>query len=258
MANNYNLFKIRKELDIQMKEDITEVIKKSAIFLLLETVLILVITTLLFFVKITITPLHLPIITILAIILYFIFYRKDRKKINIIAVILAIFIFAVITLIEGKIYDITADGNTYHKLAIGCMKNGWNPCYESSEDFDIEQGNVFDTSSENINTLWIDHYAKATEIFAAVVYDFTGNIESGKGYTLILMFSSFGILFSYLYTNKKRSLFTSIIIPFLLVFNTITIVQIFNYYVDGALMVSILMILYGLIRECENKEKLRN
>ena len=241
-----------------MKENIIEVIKKSAIFLLFEVTLILVITTLLFLINVTITPLHLPIITLITIILFFLFYKKDSKKINIISVVLAILIFAVITIVEGKVYDLTTDGNTYHKLAIGCMKNGWNPCYESSEDFDIDQGNVFDTSSENINTLWIDHYAKATEIFAAVVYDFTGNIESGKGYTLILMFSSFGILFSYLYTNKKRSLFTSIIIPFLLVFNTITIVQIFNYYVDGALMVSILMILYGLIRECENKEKLRN
>lgn len=238
-----------------MKESIIEVIKKSAIFLLLETVLILLITTLLFFIKVTITPFHLPVITILAIIAFLIFYKKDSKKINVISVILAILIFAIITLVEGKIYDSTADGNTYHKLAIGCMKNGWNPCYESSEDFDKEQGNTFDTSSENVNTLWIDHYAKATEIFAAVIYDFTGNIESGKGYTLILMFSSFGIIFSYLFNDKKRSLFTSIMIPFLLVFNAITVVQIFNYYVDGALMLSILMILYGLIRECEKQKK---
>ena len=234
-----------------MKDSIIEIIKKSSIFLLLETVLILLITTLLFFIKVTVTPFHLPVITILAIIAFLIFYKKDSKKINVISVILAILIFAIITLVEGKIYDSTADGNTYHKLAIGCMKNGWNPCYESSENFDIEQGNVFDTSEENINTLWIDHYAKATEIFAAVIYDFTGNIESGKGYTLILMYSCFGIIFSYLYKNKKKNLFTSIIIPFLLVFNAITVVQIFNYYVDGALMLSILMILYGLIRECE-------
>ena len=239
-----------------MKEKITEVIKKSAIFLLFEIVAILIITTLLFFVKITITPLHLPIITIITAILFFIFYKKDSKKINIISVVLAILIFAVITIVEGKIYDSTADGNTYHKLAIGCMKNGWNPCYESSKDFDMEQGNPFDVSDEDRNPIWVDHYAKGTEIFAAVVYDFTGNIESGKGYTLMLMLSGFGILFSYLYTNKKRSLFTSIIVPFLLVFNTITIVQIFNYYVDGALMVSILMVLYCLIRESENKEKL--
>lgn len=234
-----------------MKKNITDVIRKSAIFLLLYMVLILVITTVLFLVKIPITPFHLPIITVIAIVLYWMLYKKENKKINIIAVILALIFFTTVTFIEGKVYDSTADGNTYHKLAIGCMKNGWNPCYDSSEDFNKEQGNVFDTSSENVNTLWIDHYAKGTEIFAAVIYAFTENIESGKGYTIILMYSAFGILFAYLYDDKKRNLLTSLIVPVLLVFNAITIVQIFNYYVDGALMISILMIMFELIRECE-------
>ena len=239
----------------KMKENITQVIKKSSVFLLLETVLILIITTLLFLVKITITPWHLGIISVITFVIYWKLYIKENKKINTIAVILALIIFAGVTFIEGKVYDSTADGNTYHKLAIGCMKNGWNPCYESSEDFNKEQGNVFDTSDENINTLWIDHYAKATEIFGAVVYSFTGNIECGKAYTLILMYSAFGIIFAYLYDEKKRSLLASIIVSVLLVFNAITVVQIFNYYVDGALMISILMIIFSLIRECENNKE---
>ncbi len=234
-----------------MKNNIIEILKKSSIFLLLEIVLILIITTLLFFIKVTITSLHLPIITLITIALFMFFYKKESKKINIIAIILALLIFVGVTIVEGKIYDSTADGNTYHKLAIGCLKNGWNPNYESSKELNKERGNPFDVSSENINTLWIDHYAKGTEIFAAVIYKLTGNIESGKGYTLILMYSTFGILFSYLYKDKKRNLLTSILIPFLLVFNAITVVQIFNYYVDAALMLSILMIIYGLIRECE-------
>lgn len=68
-----------------------------------------------------------------------------------------------------------------------------------------ENGNVFDTSEDNINTLWIDHYAKGTEIYAAVIYAFTGNIETGKGYTVLLMYVAFGILFSYLYKDKKEA-----------------------------------------------------
>lgn len=236
------------------KNLITEILKKSAIFLLIEIIAILLITTILFFVNVTITPFHLPIITLIAIAGYMLFYKKDNMKVNIIAIIIGIIIFAGVTFVEGKIYDTTADGNTYHKLAIGCMKNGWNPAYEDSQDFKIEDGNAFDTSEDNINTLWIDHYAKATEIFAAVIYAFTGNIEAGKGYTILLMYIAFGILFSYLYKDKKRSLFTSLVIPFLLAFNAITIVQIFNYYVDGALMISILLILYSCIVESD-KEK---
>ena len=236
------------------KEQIIQVIKKSSIFLLLEIIAILLITTLLFFVGVTITPWHLPIITILAISGMMLFYKKDNWKINVIAIVIGLIIFSGVTWVEGKIYDSTADGNTYHKLAIGSMKNGWNPAYQDSKDFKKENGNVFDTSEENINTLWIDHYAKATEIYAAVVYDFTGNIECGKGYTILLMYVAFGIIFSYLYQDQKRNLLTSLVVSILLVFNAITVVQVFNYYVDGALMISILLILYACIVEsCQEK-----
>ena len=159
------------------RDNISETIKKSSIFLLIEIILILLITTLLFFVGITVSKWHLPIITIISIGVYLLFYKKDNIKINVVAIILGLIILIGTTWAEGKIYDVTADGNTYHKLAIGSMKNGWNPAYEDSVDFKKEDGNVFDTSEENINTLWIDHYAKGTEIYASVIYAFTGNIE---------------------------------------------------------------------------------
>lgn len=235
-----------KKIDKTM---ITEVIKKSAMFLLVEIIAILLMTTILFFINVTVTGWHLPIITIIAIGLTLLFYRKDNIKINIVAILLGFIIFTGVTFVEGKIYDTTADGNTYHKLAIGALKNGWNPNYEDSQDFDIEDGNPFDISEDNINTLWIDHYAKGTEIFASVIYAFTGNIESGKGYTILLMYIAFGILFSYLYQNKKLSLIASLAISILLPFNAITVVQVFNYYVDGALMISILLILFACIIE---------
>lgn len=236
------------------KNVIIEIVKKSALFLLIEILAILIITTALFFVNITISALHLPIITLIAIAGYMLFYKKDNLKVNIIAILIGMIIFTGVTFVEGKIYDSTADGNTYHKLAIGSMKNGWNPAYEDSKDFKMEDGNAFDTSEDNINTLWIDHYAKGTEIFAGVIYAFTGNIESGKGYTILLMYIGFGIIFSYLYKDKKRNLFTSLAVSLLLVVNAITVVQIFNYYVDGALMISILLILYSCIVESD-KEK---
>ncbi len=237
------------------KEILIEIIKKSAIFLLIEIVAILLITTILFFVNITVTGFHLPIITIIAIIATILFYKKDNMKINIVAIIIGLVIFSGVTFVEGKIYDTTADGNTYHKLAIGALKNGWNPNYEDSADFDIEDGNPFDISEENINTLWIDHYAKGTEIFASVIYAFTGNIESGKGYTILLMYIAFAILFSYLYQNKKINIIASLAVSILLPFNAITVVQIFNYYVDGALMISLLLILFACIVESIDKQK---
>lgn len=235
------------------KNIITEIIKKSSLFLLCEIVGILLITTILFFAGITVSKFHLPVITIISVVVFMLFYKKDKLKINVIAVILGIVILIATTWIEGKIYDYTADGNTYHKLAIGSMKNGWNPNFEDSKDFKKADGNIFDTSENNINTLWIDHYAKGTEIFASVFYSFTGNIESGKGYTILLMYIAFGIIFSYLYKDKKKNLFISLAVSILLSFNAITIVQLFNYYVDGALMISILLILYACIVESDKE-----
>ena len=49
------------------KTIVTELIKKSAIFLLIEVIAILLITTILFFVNVTVTGFHLPIITMIAI-----------------------------------------------------------------------------------------------------------------------------------------------------------------------------------------------
>ena len=243
-----------KKIDMQIVADI---IKKSAIFLIIEIIAILLITTFLFFINVTITGWHLPIITIISIGITSLFYKKDSIKINIVAIILGLIIFTGTTFIEGKIYDTTADGNTYHKLAIGALKNGWNPNYEDSKDFDKENGNPFDVSEENVNTKWVDHYAKGTEIFASVIYAFTGNIESGKGYTVLLMYIAFGILFSYLYQNKRLNLLASLAISILLPFNAITVVQIFNYYVDGALMISILLILFACIVESIENKKLQ-
>lgn len=104
--------------------------------------------------------------------------RFDRTLI--ISVFCFIFILIVSIAVFGLIYSSDYDGNTYHKMAIGLMKSGWNPIRESSETFvksyfpiDIHVGSVF-----------IDHYAKGPWIYGAVVYAFTGNVQSGKAYNL--------------------------------------------------------------------------
>lgn len=239
-----------------MKEKIIQTIKKSAMFLLLLTISILVITACLFFVKVTVTPYHLPIIFLLAIGIYGLFYRKEDWKVNLSGLILATIIFIMSIVVFSNIYDVTSDGNTYHKLAIGSMKNGWNPVYESSKDFTIEKGNVFDPAEKNMNTLWADHYTKGTEIFAAVIYAFTGNIESGKIYTVLFMYIVFGILFSYLAEHKKMNCIASLAISLLLVVNPITLVQMGNYYIDASLGLMLYLIFYGMIVQCDDAVKI--
>ena len=227
-----------------MKEKIIRTIEKSSIFMLMFITMILIVTTTGFLCNITVTTLHLTIITILSIALFILFYKKDNIKQNIISILVALLVFIISICSLGTIYDTTSDGNTYHKLAIGSMKNGWNPDYMSSEDFTKEKGNVFDPGKDNMNTFWIDHYAKGTEIFGAVIYAFTSNIETAKIYTVLIMYSLFGLSLGYL--SKRIGLISSIIISLLLVINPITIVQMNNLYVDAALGLTIIMIIYCL------------
>lgn len=237
-----------------MKEKIIDTIKKSSIFLLIVMTLIITITSILFVVKVKVTAFHLPIIYIISILVFMIFYRKQNWKTNLISVIVASLIFMISTIAFTYVFDVTSDGNTYHKLAVGSMKNGWNPVYESSRDFTTEKGNVFDPLEENINPKWVDHYAKGTEIFGAVIYAFTNNIESGKIFTIIFAYIVFGIFFEYLAKRKKLNTIISFILSALLAINPITLVQMGNYYVDASLGLMIFLILYCMIVQCDESD----
>lgn len=238
-----------------MINNIVSMVKKSSIYLLMVMVNILLITAIAYFIKITVTPFHLPIIYVLSIIEYCIFYKKEKWQEKLIPILVGTVVFIASIIISSNVYDTTADGNTYHKLAIGALKNGWNPSYESSRDFTKEKGNVFDVSDDNINALWVDHYAKGTEIFASVIYSFTNNIESGKAYTLIFMYIAFGVIASYLYQNKKMNLLIAVAISVVIAFNAITVVQICNYYVDAVLILSLFLILYSCFVISTEEEK---
>lgn len=229
------------------KYEIFDVIKKSSIFLLALLFFIMTLTSLGFFVKISISKLHLPIIYLITIIAFLIFYKNDNIKKRIISIILATLVFIVGIVSVGQLYDLTQDGNTYHKLIVGQLKNGWNPVYQDSKDFGKKEGNAFDVLEDNYNQRWADHYAKVTEMIAANIYAVTGNIETGKAYTVILMYIVFGLVISYLINEKKKNVILSIIIGLLLVVNPITLVQFNNFYVDAAVMLSIAIIIYGLI-----------
>ncbi|HTF30651.1 MAG TPA: hypothetical protein VK625_17475, partial [Flavitalea sp.] len=136
------------------------------------------------------------------------------------------------TLIVSKLYDKSWDGLTYHQMAILELANGWNPFYEQLPDASMES--KYTGRTENMN-LYINHYAKGSEIFATVVMNATGSIESGKVFNVLLMLSAFS---SVLYLFSKLNLFSegwNLIIAIAAAFNPIAVNQIFSYHVDGAL-----------------------
>ena len=107
---------------------------ESAKFLLFLITLILLITSLLFVVNVEITKFHLPVISIIGVIIYLLNKKKNLKT-TVYAILIGIIFFSLSTFAMGKIYDGTADGNTYHKLTIGALKNGWNPIFQDIANF---------------------------------------------------------------------------------------------------------------------------
>lgn len=214
---------------------------ESSIFLLILLTMTIVITSLLFFVKVGISNFHLPIISIISIIAYLILRKNGIKK-AIGAIMIGLLVFSVSTFAIGKIYDSTADGNTYHKLAVGALKNGWNPVYEDIADFNTDEGNPFDILKDNVNVKWVNHYANGTEQFAAVVYAFTGNIECGKVFNILWIYIGLFILCN-LFKQMKITPLKSLLIACILALNPISVTQIVNLYLDGVLTISLFIII---------------
>lgn len=158
---------------------------------------------------------------------------KNKKRMKTISMVLCAYLFLTLLLpyIYSKTYDTTVDGNSYHKTAIAFIKNGWNPLYESSKDFQNNSTKVFKVNKASKIDLWIDHYPKASWITAATIYHMTGDIESGKCITVI--FTIMLMIISYNCLNTILSKKWSLVISILLAINPITLSQLFCYYVDS-------------------------
>lgn len=237
---------IKKIKKIFKKFKFFDIFVMSAKFMLLFITMLLIITSLLFIINITVSKYHFIIIFLISAFVYYLYCNKKELKMKSIftSIVLTILILISSIFISSKIYDTTADGNTYHKLAVGALKNGWNPVYQSVGDFNKKQGNPFDIYKDNVNIKWVDHYAKGTELFASIVYSFTNNIESGKCYNFLWLYIGLFIIFDIL-IKHGLSKWKSIIISFILVFNPIILVQLTNYYLDGVLAISLFIIILG-------------
>ena len=101
---------------------------------------------------------------------YFLISEKNKKKKlfnKIIIMLLYLVIVLGLPFISGKTYDLTIDGNSYHKTAIAFLKNGWNPFYEKSIDFQKNNDDVIQFEEDSKVDIWIEHYPKASWILAA-------------------------------------------------------------------------------------------
>ena len=220
-----------------------KLIKNSGYFLLMWLSLTVVISTILFFFNISITCINLFISFIISAVLSYLFNNKD-KSFLLKVVSLSTIIIVLSIIISTFMFDRSSDGNTYHKDAIGVLKEGFNPIYQSSFDF-IEKRSDGDGKLTNYS-IWIDHYAKANWIIAANIYSLTNNIESGKAMNIISIYIVFSILFGNLLEifNTKKALLLSLIVAI----NPITASQMFTYYNDQLVYLFLILSIFFLIK----------
>ncbi len=215
---------------------------------------ILFVSTFLFIFKISINVWN----TILAILIttfeYFILMKKREYDLKDIIKYIIIFLFLIIACnyISGKIYDTSWDGSSYHKVAVGELKNGWNPLYENIEDFNESEENPL--VLQNTHSIWDNHYAKGYWIYAANMYKITNNIESGKSILLLSIISTFLISFSFLNDKIKKGY--SFILSCLLALNPVMLCQISTYYNDGLLGNFVIMLIIALFMITDSKKEI--
>lgn len=230
-----------------------KIIKHSAIFLLFFLCLMVSGTTLLFITKVSITKFHLIGFFVLSSIIYYFISKKSlEKKSYLKMLIISLIIVVFSTVISTFMFDRSSDGNTYHKDAIGVLKEGFNPVYEESSKFIIKR----DNSKQSANyAIWTDHYAKANWIMAANFYSLTGNIESGKAMNIISLYIVFALVFVNL--TKILSKKKSFIISLITIFNPIIASQIFTFYNDQLVCLYLFLSILMLIKidlDFKNKE----
>lgn len=228
---------------MKIKEEIKRCILNIGMLLLMFIIINILVTTIFQVVNIAMSPLNVILSSILTIGLFVLLNRKRINKQNsvfyIASVLITILLAIISTYCVGKTFDTSADGCFYHKPAIGLIKEGWNPLYESSEDFCKEHDSEIENSGQ---FLWIDHYPKVTWNFAASIYSVTNNIETGKVIIVFLAISLACITYYYLAQRKLKD-WQAALIAIGIALNPIVLSQLFTYYVDGVMG----LLVYGII-----------
>lgn len=185
----------------------------------------------------------LPVSFCIAVFMLGLFY-EDPVDIKIIyEIVAAIGLLVIMTYLAGAVYDFSYDGNTYHKMAVGLLKNGWNPMKSGAAGFAAQNAIGIDATGTEI---WMESYCKESWIFGASIYSLTGNIECGKVYTMIAMVCAFGLTYAYL-RHRMKSVRFSLIFSVVSMLNPIAIVQMKTFYVDGYLQIMLYILVLSLI-----------
>ena len=206
----------------------------AGLVLFLFPALYLLISTLLLFLGISVQGWILILAFIGALVLIGLVRRNI--KITPLWVLISTGCFAFSLVISNLYFDVSFDGQWYHQDAIMFLSDGWNPIWDHA---------LMD---------WLNSYPKASWVFQSGIFQLFGNVEYGKSLHLISLFSFAFLLFSFLQHRVNLSFIKSLVLTLMMSISTITLGQIFSFYVDGVLF-SFLGIFLLLWIECLLFEK---
>lgn len=211
----------------------------SFIFPLIELFLFFAIGTYSLLLKISISWMTFIIAYLIGI---FIIMKLSNDSIKSFILSSCILFFSIASMII--IYDRSWDGNAYHKLCTGLIKEGWNPVWETI-DAAIEKFNYFPENTAK--SPFYDGYPKASYIISAVVYAFSNNIEYGKVYTLLAWFTAIASIIFTCQNIFKLSFTKSICISTAICCTPVTLGQMFTFYNDGFLHLLVFIVISEFI-----------
>lgn len=234
-------------MEKKLKTNTIKILKYSGQYLLFFLVSIIITSSLLMLINIEISKLHFGVSAVVAFLPFFILNKQETLSKMLISIILSFVVIATSIFANHNYIDLSWDGNTYHKDAVGLMKNGWNPIYDDYIGFYKKLNNRdMEFIGEKIETthgFWQTYYAKATWHIGATFYIITDDIETGKSYNMIIIYTTFVLALSMLY-NIRKKIIPSVIIAALLAFNPISVPQMFTYYNDGLLCNLLLLVIF--------------
>ncbi len=125
-----------------------------------------------------------------------------------------------------RVLDDTWDGQWFHQEAVIQLADGWNPFRADLDPADVPREGA---------RIRINGYAKATWLWGAPLYSFTGRIETAKAFSFPLAVAAgLSVLACLLLITPLRPL-TATVVAVAAAANPVAVVQFLNTYQDGAL-----------------------
>ena len=188
----------------------------------------LVLSALLFWIDIPISPYHLWAGLLLSLAAGY--YLAGDWRAWLIAIILLVITVSLGGIALAWCYDFSGDGQWYHLPGVLALAKGWNP-------FLAPQLGEWDTGFEQDLTnaaIYVQHYAKGVWIVAAAVYRATGQLEAAKIFNLLYLLAVYLITASFL-GRLGLSRVWAHTLALTTAANPVTLYQMTSFFVDGQL-----------------------